>query len=377
MIGPREIRQALLAYYDAHRRELPWRDGVSAYATWVSEVMLQQTRVETVRPYYRAWMERFPTVDALADAAESDVLRLWEGLGYYSRARHLHRAARLVRERFAGELPRSAAELRALPGVGEYTAGAVASIAFGEAVPAVDGNVRRVLSRLLDMERPTPGRVRKAAAALVPEERPGDFNQALMELGATICTPSSPACAACPLRARCLAHRRGTVPLRPPPRKRADVPGFDIATAVVVDRDGAVLLRKRPPDGLLGGMWEFPGAPLRTDAARDAAALAARLTGCAVETLPQPSPLEPLSHTFSHRREVYHAYVFGLGVRPECEAPLSWVDPGRLSDYPMPRGQRRIQQRWREQWQQQTAGTQPTSGTGTGTGAPPNPAVKP
>ncbi len=201
------LRRALLAFYDARRRDLPWRRDPDPYRVWVSEVMLQQTRVDAVVPYYERWLRRFPTLHALATAEPDEVLRAWEGLGYYARARNLHRAARVVRERHAGDVPSEPAALRELPGVGDYTAGAIASIAFGRREPAVDGNVRRVLARLLDVADPPPARLRAVAAALVPAERPGDFNQALMELGALVCTARVPRCADCPVRGVC---RTGT-----------------------------------------------------------------------------------------------------------------------------------------------------------------------
>lgn len=257
------IRRLLLSAYDAGKRDLPWRGETDPYRVWVSEVMLQQTRVETVVPYYEAWLERFPDLDALAVAEEDDVLRVWQGLGYYSRARRLHQGARVVRERFGGELPEESADLRALPGVGEYTAGAVASIAFGEVVPAVDGNVRRVLARLFDLPNPKPASLRSLAAELVDPVRPGDFNQALMELGALICTPRAPRCEECPLASECLALTRGTVADRPPARARKAVPEVDVVVLVAAVREPAggssLLLRKRPDEGLLAGMWEFPG----------------------------------------------------------------------------------------------------------------------
>lgn len=343
---PERIRRDLLAHYDAHRRDLPWRQDPTPYATWISEVMLQQTRVETAAPYFHRWMERFPTVHSLAKADEEDVLRSWEGLGYYSRARNLHRAARLVRERHGGALPRSAVELRELPGVGEYTAGAVASIAFGEPVPAVDGNVRRVLSRLFDIERPTPARLRREANALVPEHRPGDFNQALMELGATICTPRSPSCNACPLGEHCLARSRGSVELRPPPRNRRPIPAFDIATTLVVDREGGLLLRRRPENGLLGGLWEFPGVDSTNAPSADAAArLASELLPKEPSLCGDPERLPAVSHVFSHRRETYHPWLFRVAGRIHCEEPCARVPIEDLAAHPMPRAQRRIQDR--------------------------------
>ena len=309
----RRFRARLLAWFDAHARVLPWRAGVSPYATLVSEVMLQQTRVETVIPYYERWLERFPDLHALALADEQAVLSAWEGLGYYSRARNLHGAARAVRERYAGTLPSDYGALRALPGIGDYTAGAVASIAFGHAVPAVDGNVRRVLARVHDLEAPAPSELRAYAAELVDESRPGDFNQALMELGATLCTPRAPACGDCPIERHCVARARGTVALRPAPRPRASVPAFDLITLVARDRHGRVLLRQRPRGGLLAGMWEFPSTALVADEepADTAAALARALSG---GTAVPVETLAPVEHAFSHRRETYHAVVVWVAV---------------------------------------------------------------
>ena len=339
----RRFRSRLLAWFDEHARDLPWRRDPSPYETLVSEVMLQQTRVETVIPYYERWLARFPDLRALADAPEDDVLRAWEGLGYYSRARNLHGAARAVRERFAGELPSSYDALRELRGVGDYTAGAVASIAFGEAQPAVDGNVKRVLARLFDLEDPRPADVRARAAALVDPERPGDFNQALMELGATICTPRSPACDDCPVEPHCLARARGTVALRPAPRKRAAVPSFDLLTIVAIDERDRVLLRRRPPTGLLANLWEFPSIALdpASDAEDQARALLESLVAADVIGVAE---LPAVEHVFSHRRETYHP--LRLDVRAagsDAIPPCMWVEKKSLRAQPMPRAQRRIQ----------------------------------
>ena len=257
------VRQRLLAAYDAGKRDLPWRRKTDPYCIWVSEVMLQQTRVETVIPYYERWVERFPDLEALADADEDEVLLAWQGLGYYSRARRLHEGARVVRERYQGTLPPNSEGLRELPGIGPYTAGAVASIAYGEVVPAVDGNVKRVLSRLYDLPNPSPKELQKLAGSLVDPSRPGDFNQALMELGALICTPRSPECHTCPLATECLALDQGTVEVRPSRKPKRPVPEMEVAVLVLAARDEDealhLLLRKRPSTGLLAGMWEFPG----------------------------------------------------------------------------------------------------------------------
>lgn len=254
----------LLAWYKKNARMLPWRSVPTPYRVWVSEIMLQQTRVEAVLPYFERFLAAFPNIAALAAAPEGELFKLWEGLGYYSRARNLQKAARIVLERFGGALPGSFDELRALPGVGDYTAGAITSIAFGLPVPAVDGNVMRVLARLLccdaDITRPETKRIFTAADALMlPPDSPGDFNQAMMELGATVCLPNgAPLCGTCPLRDGCVAHALGNVqglPFRPPKKPR--VVQQRTLALLVSPRD--VLLRKRPTHGLLASLWEYPG----------------------------------------------------------------------------------------------------------------------
>ncbi len=352
---PSTLTRALLDHYDRTRRAMPWRETSDPYAIWVSEVMLQQTRVDTVIPYWERWLDRFPTIEHLAEAELDNVFKEWEGLGYYSRARNLYSAALMVRERYDGRVPADPDELRRLPGVGEYTAGAVASIAYGVATPAVDGNVRRVLARLHDIERPTPGELRDRAAALVPADRPGDFNQALMELGATICTPRSPDCGACPLSEWCEARRLGVQEERPLSTKRKRIPEEEVRTLVLVRDDGAVLLARRPEDGLLGGLWEFPGEPLPDEVA----ALVEQVAARASPTL----SLEPVVHTFSHKRVTYRPEVvrvspedleagdWGLtadgSLRP-CPKPggdgerIVWTPLERLDDYALPVAQQEI-----------------------------------
>ncbi len=327
--------------------------------------MLQQTRVETVVPYYERWTSRFPDVRRLAEAGEAEVLRLWEGLGYYSRARNLHRAARLVHERLDGAVPSDPAELRRLPGIGDYTAGAIASIAYGVPAPAVDGNVRRVLARLLDLPRPRASLLRRVAADLVDPHRPGRFNQALMELGSLVCTPRSPACERCPIADLCAARAAETQLERPLPRRAAPVPEGDVGTASVVAADGRLLLRRRPSEGLLGGLWELPGEECGPgeDPAAGAANLAFAL--CAATGATAPRSLGhacTVSHTFSHKRLRYHAFRFATeapavapaaggapsppGLDPATsENPrpdLAWVPPDALTEYALPRAQRRI-----------------------------------
>lgn len=263
--------RALLAWYDRHRRDLPWRApaGGSAdpYRVWLSEIMLQQTTVQAVKPYYARFLALFPTVEALAAAPAEQVMAAWAGLGYYSRARNLHACAQAVVEAHGGRFPSEEGALRALPGIGAYTAGAVAAIAFNRRAAAVDGNVERVFSRILALEEPLPGargRIAAAALAVTPEDRPGDFAQALMDLGATICTPRRPACALCPWRDPCRARAAGAQESFP--RKAAKKTGASRRGAAFLALAGeAVLLRTRPGKGLLGGMAELPGTQWRAD----------------------------------------------------------------------------------------------------------------
>lgn len=264
-------RQAtlLLAWYAAKKRDLPWRKTRDPYAIWVSEVMLQQTQVKTVIPYYLRFLHHFPCVEKLASATLEEVLTVWRGLGYYSRARRLWEGARHIRDQWAGEIPKEYEALLAVPGIGKYTAGAIASIAFGRRVAAIDGNVLRVLSRLLTWSEPieTAKSSRHFNDRLMewqPALRPGDFNQALMELGATVCTPTKPDCANCPLAQLCEAYLQGDVqryPVRKMKTKRQEV----IRLTFVLRRGDLVFLQKRPAQGLLADLWEFPGVELSSE----------------------------------------------------------------------------------------------------------------
>ncbi len=272
-----DLQQALLAWFRAHRRDLPWRRTRDPYAIWVSEIMLQQTQVATVLGYYARFLTRFPDVRALARAAEGDVLHAFQGLGYYSRARRLHHAARVVVERHGGEVPRDPGVLRELPGLGAYTAGAISSIAFGLREPIVDGNVVRVLTRLFGL-RGDPGKAPlkhqlwQLARELVPEREPGDFNQALMELGATRCTPQRPLCVTCPLASLCKARLQGdpeSLPELPARAKATEV----ASAAAVVTRGDRVLVVQRPSDApRWGGLWTFPDVELEPGEASEAGA---------------------------------------------------------------------------------------------------------
>ena len=336
----RALRARLLAWYHAHRRDLPWRRTRDPYAIWVSEAMLQQTRVETVVPYYERFLGRFPDVGALARADLDEVLGLWTGLGYYSRARNLHRAAREVVERHAGCLPDDARALRELPGVGRYTAGAVASIAFDRPEPIVDGNVARVLARLLGIREDVDtascrARLWREAAALAQGPEPGALNQALMELGATVCTPRGPRCGSCPVARRCAARSSGDPEALPRKARRMRVRPVR-AVAGLVLRRGLALAVQRPERGLLAGLWELPGgeqAPGESAEDTLARTLGERL-GLRVA---DARPLGVVEHAFTHlllRLHVFRCTGATGRVRLRDFASHRWLVPSELRDLP-------------------------------------------
>ena len=324
----------LLPWYDGGARVLPWREEPTPYRVWVSEIMLQQTRVEAVRPYYERFLEAFPTVEALAAAPEEKLLKMWEGLGYYNRARHLQRAAQQVVELYDGEVPASYEALRALPGVGDYTAGAIASIAFQLPVPAVDGNVLRVISRVLcrydnildaKVKRRTEEELRQALP-----QRAGDFNQSLMELGALVCLPGgAPRCLGCPLHPVCRAAAQGVaqelpVKAKAKPRKQEERTLF-----LLFSHQGRVALQKRPEKGLLAGLWEFPNV----EGALDEAAAGAAVSVWGLEPRRWESRLTA-KHIFTHVE--WHMTGYTLEVAGDGPADFVWADAGALSDRAVP-----------------------------------------
>lgn len=339
---------ALLDWYAQHARDLPWRHSPDPYAVLVSELMLQQTRVETVIPYYQRWMQRFPDLGTLARASLQDVLSAWEGLGYYSRARSLHRLAQQVAAS-GGELPHTAQELERLPGVGRYTAGAVASIAFDQDMPALDGNVRRVLARVFNVDVPgrSPAGERRLwhlAGACLPPGRAGDYNQALMDLGAQVCTPRSPLCLECPVRTWCEASRLGIQDSRPVSLPKPAIPHITV-TAAVICNGPKVLITQRPHNGLLGGLWEYPGGKQQDD--ED---LPACLRREILEELDAGidvgEPLGIYHHAYTHFRVTLHAFrcrlLPGVTPRPVQVVDLRWVAKTELDDYPMGKIDRQI-----------------------------------
>lgn len=258
-----ELRRSLLTWFSQQQRDLPWRQTQDPYAIWVSEVMLQQTRVATVLSYYQKFLTQFPTLESLALAPLDQVLGLWSGLGYYRRARHLHEAAQEVLHRFSGTLPHDYHALLSIKGIGRYTAGAISSIAFQQPYPAVDGNVYRIFSRLFCLEYPMQSTLLQKscetiAQEIVQGERPGDLNQALMELGALLCTPKNPSCLLCPIREHCKAYETGEMLAYPKPGKSTPVQDIAVQWAFI-HHNHTVLLLQRPDDGLFAGMWEFPG----------------------------------------------------------------------------------------------------------------------
>jgi A/G-specific adenine glycosylase len=315
--------------------------------------MLQQTQVDTVIPYFERWLAAFPDVFALAEADEQAVLSIWEGLGYYSRARNLHKAARIIAEEYGGQIPHSLEDLQALPGIGPYTAAAIASIAFGQDVAAVDGNIRRVLSRLFDIREParsTEGEKKlwNLAEEHLPAGRAGEYNQAMMDLGATICTPRSPDCGRCPAAEQCLALELGVQEERPVRAPRKKVPHHTVTAAVIVHGD-RVLLAQRHPDGLLGGMWEFPGGTLEDFDADLPACLEREIREELGVTVKVGEGYGIYRHAYTHFKITLHAFVCALGQgeepRPLDSAGLAWVRLSELDDYPMGRVDRRIANR--------------------------------
>lgn len=319
----------LLLWYDANARSLPWRGERDPYRIWLSEIMLQQTQTETVKGYYARFLERFPTVFALADAPEEAVLKLWEGLGYYSRARNLHAAAKRVAGELGGEFPRDAAGLRTLPGVGPYAANAIASIAWGEPVPALDGNQARVLGRVLawEAELRTPFDLLEPAQALISRERPGDYNQALMDLGAGICLPKSPRCGLCPVAGHCQALAGDAA--EDFPRRPAPIPKKEEDWCIVLALVGGRLLVRRRPKGLLGGLYEF--VALQGHPSPDA--LPGRLCQMGFVNPGVPRPLPPSKHVFTHKVWRMEGWLVRCDAAPEGYAA---VDRAQLEALPFP-----------------------------------------
>lgn len=338
----------LLVWYSRRARLLPWRGTRDLYAIWVSEVMLQQTQVNTVIPYYRRFMERFPGVRELAAASEQEVLKLWEGLGYYSRCRNLWRAAVRIVEQYNGEMPESYDEFRVLPGAGPYIAAAVLSIGRDERLPAVDGNVARVFARFHALgddigKNAFRGRVIRELREVMPERGAGDFTQALMELGALICTPRRPACDSCPLKGHCAAFAAGAAERYPVRAAAKAIPAYRVSVAILVEGD-RFFIQQRPSRGHLGGLWEFPGGKAEPGESPSETAIreCREELGCGVEII---TPLPPVRHVYSHFKIELFPFVCRVSdgeAKPGAGVPFRWIGLGEIEALPFPGANHKI-----------------------------------
>ncbi len=342
-VGKKVIQKALLDWYQCNHRELPWRRTNNPYHIWVSEVMAQQTRVETVIPYYRRFIQRFPDINTLAAADRQDVLKMWEGLGYYRRVHHLHQAARFITDRYKGEFPKDFADIVALPGVGEYIAAAIASIAFSQPFAVLDGNVKRVLSRLYCVDKatndPTSQRhYQTLAGNMLDGRNPGNHNQALMELGAIICRPTNPVCGKCPVGNCCCAHQSGRVEDYPRRISKKEVPTYHIAVGVI-HKNGKLLITQREETGLLGGLWEFPGGKMKDGESAESACRREILeeTGLTVKI---ERFLTQVRHAYSHFKIEVDVFICDY-IRGEVQLKGSvdfrWVGIEELDRFPFPK----------------------------------------
>jgi len=338
----RNVQHRLLQWFRKQGRDLPWRRTRNPFRIWISEIMLQQTQVDTVIPYYQRFLKVFPTVEVLAKADLSRVLKIWEGLGYYSRARHLHQAAKRIVDQFNGRIPDRLNDLLSLPGIGRYTAGAILSIAHNKEAPILDGNVKRVLSRLHAVatilgETKTEKLLWTLSESLIPRGHAGSFNEALMDLGATVCTPKRPSCSLCPLRNLCRAKAIGNPERYPTKAKKRKIPHVNGVSAVIV-KDGKVLLHQRPPRGFSGGLWEFPNWRVQGEKNRSRRLAKwikeERNLGVAVK-----GRIGIFEQTYSHFKLTLHVY--------HCQALCGegsgrWVGIRSLNRFPMSRIHRRI-----------------------------------
>jgi A/G-specific adenine glycosylase len=338
----------LLDWYAQYARVLPWRVNTDPYAIWISEVMLQQTRVETVMPYFERWMNCFPTIASLAAASLQEVLSVWEGLGYYGRARNLHKAAQIIMQEYSGMLPGEVRKLRKLPGVGRYTAGAIASIAFGHNEPTLDGNIRRVLARYFNVNldaRSSAGEKQlwKLAAQHLPMGHAGEYNQALMDLGAGYCSPRTPDCDQCPLKDDCQAKLLGIQEQLPVLLPKPAIPHHTV-TAAVIHRNGKVLIARRPARGLLGGMWEFPGGK-QQDEEDLPACLRREISEELGVQIEVGSQLGVYKHAYTHFRVTLYAFwciILQGEPHPIQVDEIRWVSLAELIKYPMGKIDRQI-----------------------------------
>ncbi|MBD3265713.1 A/G-specific adenine glycosylase [bacterium] len=342
MKKPIAIRRALLNWFRKNKRALPWRQTKEPYRIWISEIMLQQTRVEAVIGYYHRFLEAFPTIHALARAKEDHVLKLWEGLGYYSRARNLHRAAKIVVNDQNGEFPDTLDTIQALPGIGKYTAAAIGSIAHGLRAPVLDGNVKRVVTRLYAVEAfieqaKTTEKLYVFLDAMLSPRSPGDFNEAVMELGARVCLPRKPKCAECPIRKHCEAFAQGRPQEFPFRKPKKPIPHHEVVAAAI-KKNGRYLLGKRPSSHMLGGLWEFPGGKVE-EGETHKQALKRELKEEVGIKIRVHNHLVSVNHAYSHYSVTLHLYLCEhLDGKPQplYHAALKWIPKSQLKKYPFP-----------------------------------------
>lgn len=345
----------LLDWYSKNKREMPWRNTSDPYKIWISEIMLQQTRVDTVIPYYHRFIEAFPDVESLANADQQRVLKLWEGLGYYSRARNMLKASRDVQDRLGGTFPDNYDDLIRLRGIGPYTAAAISSIAFDEKQAVVDGNVIRVLSRFFGIaddvrQLSVKKEIQNLADKCIPERNPGDFNQALMELGATICTPSSPECGSCPLSVECVAYNSAQTGAIPYKSKKKKIPHHHIGVGMISDSAQRLLITLRPDDAMLGGLWEFPGGKQKKGESIEETVKRELREELDVNVRVKDKFME-LKHAYSHFKITLHAYwctIESGTPKPRSSKALKWVTLEEITHYPFPKANKTLIEKLQE-----------------------------
>lgn len=337
-----ELRQALLDWYAVQGRILPWRQTKDPYAIWVSEIMLQQTQVKTVIPYYERWLAQFPTITALAGADQQQVLKAWQGMGYYARARNLHRAAQQIVQQHQSKFPTSLNIVLTLPGIGRTTAGGILSAAFNQPTPILDGNVKRVISRLLALDSPPSKAINllwSVSEQLLDPHRSRDFNQALMDLGATLCTPKNPACLLCPWNQYCQAYRINMQNELPVTESRTPIPRKQIGVAVIWNDQGQILIDRRRQEGLLGGLWEFPGGKIEPGETVEECIRREILEELGIQ-IEVGGHLITIEHTYTHFHvtlNVHHCrHVSGEPQPIECDE-VRWVELNELEQFPFPK----------------------------------------
>lgn len=350
-----DFSRNLLNWYKDHKRQMPWRGELDPYKIWISEIMLQQTRVDQATPYFRNFISLFPNVYDLAKADQQEVLKAWEGLGYYSRARNLHSAAKTVVNEYDGKIPATYDEIIKLKGIGPYTAAAVTSIAFNKPNAVVDGNVIRVLTRYFGIEddtrsSKTRNRVQDLANELIDEDHPGDFNQALMELGSIVCTPSSPSCDICPVQTNCVASamaKTDTIPYKSPAKKK---PHHTIGVGIIEREDNKLLIALRPENAMLGGLWEFPGGKKKSHENIQQTVERELKEELGIEVKAYKE-LMSLKHTYSHFSITLHAWFCKLITgepTPNQSQEVRWVDRKELGKYPFPKANKVLTERLME-----------------------------